>query len=293
MSHPPFFVIGSPRSGTTLLRLLLTSHPALVVPPECGFVVWLHPTFGDWGVQEFSDPASLSRFAAEVTASRKFESWGVSLEDVENAIARRKPRDYSEACESVYRLFCTHCGKDAAIWGDKNNFYLAHIQTLKAIFSEARFIHIVRDGRDVACSYREVMGGHTNSPYRPSFPVTIDDIARQWSRDVQEIRKQLERLNTHQVIELRYEDLTAAPQRELTRICDWLRIPFDTDMLHFYESNRQNLLEPAATLDWKLRTLEPISTHTVGRHTVLLDQAEINVFLSIARSELQHYQYLI
>ena len=45
---PPVFVLGSPRSGTTLLRLMLTCHRHIVVPPECGFCVWLYPQFQDW-----------------------------------------------------------------------------------------------------------------------------------------------------------------------------------------------------------------------------------------------------
>ncbi|MDE2234040.1 MAG: sulfotransferase, partial [Gammaproteobacteria bacterium] len=68
-SPEPFFVIGSPRSGTTLLRLILTSHPQIVVPPECGFVTWLYPTFGEWGLSEFTIPENIERFATAVKTS--------------------------------------------------------------------------------------------------------------------------------------------------------------------------------------------------------------------------------
>lgn len=48
----PMFVIGSPRSGTSLLRLILTDHTKFIIPPECGFNLWLHNQFGDWSVQD-------------------------------------------------------------------------------------------------------------------------------------------------------------------------------------------------------------------------------------------------
>lgn len=288
----PFFVIGSPRSGTTLLRLMLTSHPRLVVPPECGFMVWLHPAFGHWGAAEFADPANVSRLAGEVSASRKFETWELDRAEIETAITHRAPRTYGEACDSIYRLFCTHAGKAMATWGDKNNYYLSHIPTLRAIFPQARFIHIVRDGRDVACSYREVMTLDSHSPYRPSLPVAITQIATQWADDIRTIGAQLAAMDGDAAIELRYEDLTADPTRELTRLCDWLGERFDPGMLQFHDGNRAQHLEPAATMDWKQRTLDPVSTQTVGRHALLLAEAEASEFVAIAGSELRRYHYL-
>ena len=290
-SHAPFFVIGSPRSGTTLLRLMLASHPRLVIPPECGFITWLYPTFGDWQSLDFSNPEKIKRFVGTVIASRKFETWGISANQLTDAINQHHPRDYGEACALGYRIFCEHAGKPLAIWGDKNNYYLSQIEILRAIFSQARFIHIVRDGRDIACSYREVMSIDTDSPYRPELPLKIDEIAKQWAMNIQTIRQSFSELNSSKVFELRYEDLVADPQGTLTNICSWLGVGFSSDMLQFHKVNRIHRLEPTATLDWKRRTLEPVKTSAVGRYKRQLMKSEIDTFEFIAHLELGLYGY--
>jgi len=293
MAEPgPFFVIGSPRSGTTLLRLMLTSHPGIVIPPECGFLVWLHAQFGEWTKTDFEIRSNIARFAHAVYRSRKFETWNLDLEYLESEIVQLQPQNYGAACAAVYKLYCRKTGKLGAKWGDKNNHYLSHIATLREIFPDARFVHIVRDGRDVASSYREVMALDSDSPYRPMLPTDIGDIATQWAANVREIAEQLRAMTADAAIALRYEDLVAAPVDELSRLCTWLGLRFSAQMLQFHQLNRANRLEPTATLDWKRRTLEPIDSHTVGRHVAQFTDAEAATFLSIATGELRRFGYL-
>jgi predicted N-acyltransferase len=292
ITKAPFFVIGSPRSGTTLLRLILTSHSGLVVPPECGFIIWLQQSFGTWTNKEFSDAGAVSRFVDAVISARKFETWGLSREAVKTAITDRKPCTYSEACDSIYRCYCSHNGNDSTTWGDKNNYYLNHISSLARLFPNARFIHIVRDGRDIACSYRTIMATESNSPYRPVLPVNIDEIANKWSDDVHKSREQLARLDIRRVFELRYEDLVNKPEAIARRLCAGLGCIFEHRMLDFHIENKIRQLEPAATMDWKKRTLEPIDPSSIGRFHVELSKSEIAKFSDIARQELSYYQYI-
>ena len=275
-----------------MLRLMLTAHPKMVVPPECGFLVWLQPQFGQWGHSEFADADNRARFAKAVNASRKFDTWGLSSEEVAAAMAESDPRTYADACMGVYRLFAAREGKMGAILGDKNNYYLSHVAALKAMYPDARFLHIVRDGRDVACSYREVMTIPSASPYRPELPWAIADIARAWASDVQAIRAQFASLGDSDTLEIRYEDLASLPERELGRICAWLGIGFDRQMLQFHEENRARNLEPLATMDWKRRTTEPASDATIGRYKMMLSAREITAFEAIAAPELRQYGYL-
>ena len=132
----------------------------------------------------------------------------------------------------------------------------------------------------------------SDSPYQPVLPTKIDDIARLWVHDVREIRRQFDQLEPSTTIEVRYEDLTARPHYELERVCEWLGVRFEAKMLEFHEANRINKLEPALTLEWKMRTLEPVSSRTVGRHTALLDEKEASEFLFVAGEELRRYKYL-
>jgi hypothetical protein len=288
-SERPFFVIGSPRSGTTLLRLMLTAHPQLVVPPECGFVTWLHPAFGAWRAAEFGDSTHRSRFATAVCEARKFETWNLAARDVAEAVSGSTT--YAEACASVYRLYAARRGKPTAVWGDKNNYYLSQITLLKTIFPASRVIHIVRDGRDVTCSCREVMSADSSSPYRPSLPVRLEEAAERWANDIRAIRSQLAALRADDSIELRYEDLVCEPTRELPRLCAWLGVDFAPEMLSFHALNESEQLEPSVTMDWKRRTLEPPSAATVGRYRTSLTPVEIEAFSRIAGPLLARYGY--
>lgn len=291
-ASPPFFVLGSPRSGTTMLRLMLTAHPALVVPPECGFLLWLQPEFGHWNHADFANASNQSRLSRAVLASRKFHTWQLSERAVATAIRLARPESYADACAAIYRLFASREGKPNATWGDKNNYYLAHIGTIRELYSRARFLHIVRDGRDVACSYREVMAMPKVGKYHPNFPLAIAEIAKQWSSDVRSIHTQFALLTESQTMVIRYEDLVSNPAQELERICDWLGIAYNPGMLNFHEINRNRGLEPSATIHWKLRTLDPVNCGTVGRHATLLTTEELEEFTQIAGSELRHYGYV-
>lgn len=285
----PFFIIGSPRSGTTLLRLMLTSHPHIVVPPEAGFAVWLYPLFGS---NTFVDAESLKALAIDIAGSRKFSTWGIPIDALAAGLRTAKPRSYGDACSSVYRLYCATHGKPSARWGDKNNFYLNHIELLRQIFPEAMYLHIVRDGRDVACSYREVMALDSSSPYLPTLPRDIRQIAETWAGDVRRIRSQLALLPPGASLELRYEDLTANPEATLQTICGWLGTGYSPDMLDFHRFNSDLALEPMATLDWKRKTLLPLNSDGVGRYLRDLQPDEVHDFVMLASSELRAYGYL-
>lgn len=275
-----------------MLRLMLTCHPELVVPPECGFAIWLQSAFGSWGDRDFADADKASRFAEAVCAARKFDTWKLSRDEVWGAILSARPDTYAAACGAVYRLFASHSGKPRAIWGDKNNFYLTHIVALKDLYPGAGFIHIVRDGRDVACSYRETMARASASPYRPELPVSIEEIAQKWSSDIRLVQGQLANLAPGDKREIRYEDIVADPAGELSRICEWLGVPFSGNMLDFHRANREETLEPAATMDWKGRTLEPASRETVGRFATQLAAGEAEAFAAAAAAQLRYYGYL-
>jgi hypothetical protein len=275
-----------------MLRLMLTCHSELVVPPECGFIIWLQPEFGRWDASDFMDEDKVSRFAEAICNARKFDTWKLSKEAVCQAILSNRPDTYANACGCVYMLFASHDGKPQAIWGDKNNYYLGHITALKGLYPGARFIHIVRDGRDVACSYRETMARESDSPYRPKLPISIDEISQRWSCDIRTIQGQLAGLAPEDKLETRYEDLAADPNGELTRICAWLGVPFAEVMLDFYNINRTSMLEPSATMDWKQRTLEPVSSGTVGRFVTHFAAGEAELFAANAGAQLRDYGYL-
>lgn len=291
-SNSPLFIIGNPRSGTSLLRLILTSHSCILIPPECGFIIWLHEKYANWQITDNNDTIRVELFLNDLLACKKFDTWLLDRAIIEAQIHDNQPATYAELCCVVYSSFGLVAGKTLGIWGDKNNFHLNHLNELLNLYKNARFLHLVRDGRDVACSYREVMTAQSNSPYAPILETRIADIALEWSSNVMKIESFLSTMPSEAAMTIRYEDLVLTPSSIVMSICKWLSLPFETDMLNFHQQNKIKKLEPDLTIDWKKRTLQPISDATVKRYAGLLSNEEQDEFLAVATGALRRFSYV-
>lgn len=287
----PLFVIGNPRSGTSLLRLMLSSHSRVLIPPECGFIVWLHDKYAQWTQASTQDAQARSAFLDDLNACKKFDTWGLAREQVETTILALQPQSYAALCGAVVFAYARAQGKDISLWGDKNNFYTQCVDTLIGLYPAARFLHIVRDGRDVAVSYREVMRSSSSSPYAPHLNTDAGDIAAEWSDNVTRVEQSLSGIASSRRALVHYEDLVADPEAAMIKICEWLGLEFQPGMLSPHLQGDGRGLEPPATLDWKRRTLEPVSADTVGRYRVAMPADDIQSFEAIAGPVLTRFGY--
>ena len=196
---------------------------------------------------------------------------------------KNMPTNYADACCVIYNEYLKIYKPDALIWGDKNNFYINHIELLNGLYPSARFIYIIRDPRDVACSYREVACLNSASIYKPNLSVDPAEIARQWLSNNMLACESLKRINQRQRLQVRYEDLTQEPKKTLLGICSFLELDFEEKMLDFHLENKKNHLEPLETIDWKKKTLHPITSSQVGRFKVDLSREQTAVIESITR----------
>lgn len=277
VSH--FFIFGNPRSGTSLLRSMLHNHPLVCVPAECGFAEWLIEGFATEAISEhlYGD------FAEAVVNCRKFETWGLEKNAIENTLFQLSPRTYREMCIAVYLAYANKIGKRAFIVGDKNNYYLKKIDKLKTVFPQSREIVIMRDGRDVACSYLALRSNAAVSEYHPRLPTSIDEIARDW-RESAEICAGLVESGA---ILIRYEDLLAQPVQELSKACKRLGVEYHKNMLDFYA----NFDEPVEFQGWKGSLRKPILQDNKGKYLAELSRAQLDVIESIAGDMLESFGY--
>lgn len=289
---PPVFIIGNPRSGTTLLRLMLNNHRSIVVPPECGFAVWWYQKYGDWGKESSYDQQMMVRFLQDLSTSKKIETWNLDFDTLGEFIRALQPENYSELVSCVYVFFGSSMGKRFRRWGDKNNFHILWIGLLHELFPNALFVHIVRDGRDVACSYKKLASQRIHSKYAPRLPNDIADIATEWTTNIEEAVSSFAAIGWDRVCEVRYEDLVANTQAELMRVCDFLNEPYDDRMLRYYELNRAEQQEPTEFLIWKAKTLERPTTSEIGKYQRELDNQDIKLFEARAWHLLKRYGYV-
>lgn len=283
----PFFLLGNPRSGTSLLRIILDSHPNIVVPPECGFIEWLFEKYKDWDFKKMIGP-----FIEDLYQTKKFETWNLPKDDLLEVLNKHQPSTYQLTCQHIYFAYGNKFSKNLSNWGDKNNYYINHVHKLKIIFPDAVFIHLVRDGRDVAASYKKINQSDFKSRYKPSLPNTIKNIAIEWVSNLEVINNFFQTLEENKYITLRYEDLLNSPKQQLTRITSFLDLSYHPDMLNYHKRNQKYDIEPAETIEWKKKTLENIDSSRIGRYKKDLSQIEVNEFDLYAKNMLAKFSYI-
>lgn len=222
---PPFFIIGSARSGTTLLRLMLNAHPEVAVPPESRFVVELY---------KGSDGGDATQLLAALAGHKRFEAWDLPIEAVREELGPATSVAYADIMRAAYRAYARVHGKRR--WGDKTPRYVEHLPFLSKLFPDARFIHLVRDGRNVALSYADV----------PFGPKTVAKAARLWAERVASGVANGRDLGSHRYMEIRYENMVEDAKGQAKELCDFLELPFDPGMLDYTERARDAIL-PRAT----------------------------------------------
>ena len=254
--------------------------------------MWLHDKYHAWSISDSMSDAMRVSFVSDLMLSKKFDTWGVCASAIDAFIRDGQPASYADLCAMVYYAYASVQGKRTVIWGDKNNFHVNHLGLLAELFPCARYLNIVRDGRDVLCSYREVMANPSNSPYSPRLDVDVQKVSREWARNVIMVRNFLLDVSPAQAKTVRYDDLVATPDVLVNDVCNWLGVQYSGSLLSFNTINKLKALEPKKTMDWKRRTLEPISAATVGRYKNELSENEVEAFISAGREPLEIYGYI-
>jgi hypothetical protein len=218
-SAPFPFVVGCDRSGTTLVRALLDSHPEMAIPSESYFPAALLRRRRDF---ERAGTVDVDALLAFLRPLARWQRWGVS-EDRVRTVLHAGVRTVPDAIRGLYRAYAQQAGKSR--FGDKTPKFVFDIELLGDAFPEAVFVHVVRDGRDIALS-RQDAGWRLRN---------IGAEALRWRTHVVRGREQGRRLAPHRYLELRYEDLVSDPERGARALCDFTALEFDEAMLRYPE----------------------------------------------------------
>ena len=215
------FVVGCGRSGTTLLRLMLDAHPDLAIPPESHFL----SRFGH-AIDRYRAAAGgvdPDRLAGDILRTRTFAAWEVPEAEVRTRVAALpRPASFADVVDAVYRAYAEP--RDASRWGDKTPRYVLDLPLFDRLFPGSRFVHILRDGRDVATSLRTVRFG-------PNDPMGA---AAFWERRVRAGRRDGARLGSARYTEVRYEELVRDPETQLRAVCAAIDLSWDPAMLEYH-----------------------------------------------------------
>ncbi len=254
---PPFpLVVGSGRSGTTLLRNILDSHPEMAMAHEAHFVA---PMARRRHRYRTSNGFGLEVFVGDLYRNSNFRRQGLSESEVRRALAVHPPAGFAEAVRTVLGLYASRHGKQR--YGDKTPGYVKHIRLLAEIFPEARFVHLIRDGRDVALGYLD------RSEWGPA---TLPEAALYWRSRVERGRAAGRKLGEDRYLEVRYEDMVHAPDVEITRVCEFLHLDYRADMLTYYEKG-SDFIATSATPEAFTGLARPITSGLRDWRTQMAD----------------------
>ena len=255
-SDPEFpapFVVGVGRSGTTLLRMMLDAHPQLAMPPETHFA---NPLIQASGKLRFS-PAAAARVIVK-DERRRWKDFGLEESDLIARFEAIEPFNTSDALRAFYELYAAKHGKPR--WGDKTPDYIRKMKKLQKTLPEARFIHVIRDGRDAGLSQ------NARIAKRGKSPIPAREMARRWRKKI--TKSQLDAQDVEHYLEIRYEDLIDDTEQVLRRICAHVELDFDPAMLSYHERAGERLQEMAGALPAKKGRPEREAGERVAAHAM-------------------------
>jgi sulfotransferase family protein len=236
-NRPPFpFVVGMNRSGTTLLRMMLDAHPQLTMPPETHFVPDL--------IKACRKPDATPESALEAMKShREWEDFGFTDEEALSWLRALPKVEPGPAVRAFYEAYAAKEGKPR--YGEKTPRYVGRMRQIQTALPEARFVHVIRDGRDVALSVLD----------RTVRDIDAAHVAGRWKQKIEKAREAAPALDHY--TEVRYEDLITDTEPTLRRICEFIELDWDPTVLDYHERSADRLSEMARALpgDGKLQDL--------------------------------------
>lgn len=259
-AQSPVILGGSQRSGTTLLRVMLDSHPHIACGPECSLLT--------------------GGFMPEKLASR----FDIPLDEIWRL--RREATDHAHFIELFFTEYAARQGKTR--WAEKTPQNVRRIAWIFRHFPKAKFIHVIRDGRDAVCSirthpkFRVVNGAQVVTGIRRALQPCIES----WLRDTAAGIKWRGHAN---YCEARYEDLVTAPEATLRKLCGFIGEPFDDAMLRYHELGGGS--RDPMTFITNVEATEPLKTSAIGRWRRDLSPEELEQFSRLAAERMTQLGY--
>ena len=231
MTNPFAFIVGCPRSGTTLLQRMVDAHPQIAIVPEIG---WLASRYEE---RKGLTPEGMvtSQFLSDLRSLGRYTPLPVSTRDIESVIASGSAVSYANLITWLFDAQGKVKGKHFV--GSKSVDHVRALRTLHGLWPRAKLVHLIRDGRDVglsaihwrkAAKLANVFGTWKEAP--------VSTAAVWWEWQVRLAREAGNSLGEKVYYEMRYESLVRRPAETCQALCEFLGVPYDEAMLNFHRS---------------------------------------------------------
>lgn len=212
----PFFIVGSGRSGTTLLRMMLCSHSRISIPPETWYLI---PLLERFSIDRPLTAAEIESAASIITSHYRWPDLKLDAQEFRRELSRLTEPDLRDVAEIVHRWHMRVEGK--ARWGDKTPVYVGILPELAMMFPGSRFIFLVRDGRDVAKSFQAAQW----------VSRWLHQNTREWIGALECEQRWTDSQLRQRILQIRYEDLVLETEATLRQVCHFIGEEFEPQML--------------------------------------------------------------
>lgn len=235
---PYLFIVGCARSGTTLVHRIVDAHPEIAITAEMHWISHY--------VNYFKNQNRLvtPELVSELTRHKRFAQFEIPREQFEALLGSGEALPYPTFLNRVFGLYGKI--KNKPLVGNKTSGYVRRIPALHALWPQAKFVHIIRDGRDVCLSVLNwKKAERTAGRYASWEEDPVSTTALWWERKVRKAREDGATLGPGLYHEMHYEDLVEDPERECKRLCEFLGVPYDDAMIRFAEGKTKTDLPNA------------------------------------------------
>ena len=245
MSNNGIFIVGAPRSGTTLLQSVLSSHSRLFSAPETSFFSRIVPMLGIY----YNNPNALvSRPDIEFIKNDIVKMTGATFPDSFTAVAD-KELTIRQVFERLLEIFNE---EKKSIWIEKTTLHAKHMQAIFRYYPEARFIHIIRDPVSTVSSMMHITPPSVDD-FRIRYIKSLRNYSFSWNDCVESVFRYPLQNN---VLHVHYEEFVLDPEFYTKKICDFLEIEYEKSALEEFHISARKFVSPE-TCPWQKNNLSP------------------------------------
>jgi len=276
----PVFIVGPPRSGTTLMRLMLNAHSEIAIPDETGIFFWLYQWAGIPRI--FRGPLSkrqqlVAALGREVTVKFDDLPW------------TNKPRKFRDVVEWLFSTYAQQ--RQKTHWGEKTPAHVMYIKQIKRMFPECTIIYMSRDPRAIISSYLRYSRSKARTTSDFWMCDTIEAAVAQYVKYTDPALA-----NESQITIVKYEDLVNEPKQTLDRVLALLDLPYESGMLKYNRSAEKRLVESISKRDgqlpeWKRGGIESPKKELIGRWEGELTQTDLLFINSNLKKYIRFFEY--
>ncbi len=277
MHFTPVQMIGTQRSGSNLLRLMLNQLDGVSAPHPPHILERFFPLLPAY--KDLTIPGNFAQLVSDVCKLIEFNPvpWsGVNL-DPSAIIARCKQPLLTEIFRVIYEMRAE--SENARIWICKSLVNIRFADQLEENGLNPLYIHLYRDGRDVALSFKKAIVGEKHMYH----------IAKQWKEEQEASLKLTEKLGNERVLKIRYEDLLAAPETELSKICRFIGTEYNPVAMDYYHSEESHKTAHSGTM-WE-NVEKPVISDNFNKFKKELTPEDILLFEQVAGDTLEKLGY--